>query len=45
MRDLADAGATAVFEVEALDRDPFLWVRDGAERYCIAVWDERGFIR
>jgi hypothetical protein len=32
----------------AVDADPFLWVvadYGKSERYCIGVWDERGFIQ
>jgi hypothetical protein len=44
MTSIAGTGVQASFEVEAFDRDPFLWVGAAGERYCIAVWDEKGFI-
>ena len=43
-RELAATGVCARFTVDQLDTDPFLWVTDEGEDYCIAVWDERGFI-
>jgi hypothetical protein len=45
MRAIRKTGVEATFVVEQLDADPFLWVHDQVEKYCIGVWDEKGFIQ
>lgn len=39
--DLHRAGASCAFELEQLDRDPFLWAVYNREEFCIGVFDER----
>jgi hypothetical protein len=32
------------FSIEWCDKDPFLWAKYGNQSYCIAHWDEPGFV-
>ena len=42
---IAGTGVRANFSLEQLDVDPFVWVSDKDERYCIGQFDEQGFVR